>query len=49
MLSALPIIIGLQFLIAFIGYDIASVPKDAIHPSLQKLPFKITTESREKE
>ena len=32
MLSALPIILGLQFLLGFIGHDIASVPKKPIHP-----------------
>lgn len=31
MLAALPIIIGTQFLLAFIGYDIASTPKRPIH------------------
>jgi glycosyltransferase involved in cell wall biosynthesis len=31
MLAALPIIMGMQFLLAFIGYDIASVPKRPIH------------------
>ena len=31
MLAALPIIMGVQFLLAFIGYDIASVPKRPIH------------------
>jgi dolichol-phosphate mannosyltransferase len=31
MLAALPIIMGVQFLLAFIGYDIASVPKRPLH------------------
>lgn len=31
MLAALPIIMGMQFLLAFVGYDIASVPKRPIH------------------
>lgn len=31
MLSALPIILGLQFLLAFLGYDIGSVPRRALH------------------
>jgi dolichol-phosphate mannosyltransferase len=31
MLSALPLILGVQFLLAFIGYDIASVPKRPFH------------------
>jgi dolichol-phosphate mannosyltransferase len=33
-LSALLIILGLQFLLSFISYDIASVPKKPIHPRL---------------
>jgi glycosyltransferase involved in cell wall biosynthesis len=31
MLSALPVIIGTQFILAFIGYDISSVPKRPFH------------------
>jgi dolichol-phosphate mannosyltransferase len=31
MLAALPIIIGTQFLLAFLGYDISSTPKRPIH------------------
>lgn len=31
MLSALPIIIGIQFLLGFIGYDVSSVPTHPIH------------------
>ncbi len=31
MLSAMPIILGTQFILAFIGYDIASVPKRPFH------------------
>jgi hypothetical protein len=34
MLSALPVLVGVQLLLAFIGYDIASVPRRAIHPAL---------------
>lgn len=34
MVSALLIILGLQFLLSFLGYDIESVPKDPIHPAL---------------
>ena len=33
MLAALPLIIGLQFLLAFLNYDIASVPRRPIHVS----------------
>lgn len=35
MLSALPIIIGFQLLLAFISYDISSVPKNPIHRFLK--------------
>lgn len=34
MLAALPIIVGFQLLLAFFGYDIANVPRTAIHPQL---------------
>ena len=34
MLAALPVLMGIQFLLAFVGFDIASVPKRAIHPAL---------------
>jgi len=37
MLSALPIILGTQFLLAFIGYDIASTPRRPFH--LQRKNF----------
>jgi len=31
MLSALPVIVGLQLILAFLGYDIASVPRKPFH------------------
>jgi len=31
MLAVLPILMGLQFVMAFLGYDIASVPKRPLH------------------
>ncbi len=34
MLAALPVVIGLQLLLAFIGVDIASTPKRPVHPAL---------------
>jgi dolichol-phosphate mannosyltransferase len=34
MVAALPIIVGFQLLLAFLGYDIANVPRTAIHPRL---------------
>ena len=33
MLSALPIIVGIQFILAFLGHDIASVPRRPFHLS----------------
>jgi dolichol-phosphate mannosyltransferase len=37
MLSALPLIFGLQFILAFIGYDISSMPKRPVHLKLKNL------------
>ncbi|MGO9816907.1 MAG: glycosyltransferase family 2 protein [Acidocella sp.] len=34
MLAALPVILGLQLLLSFLGYDIAAVPQQPIHPLL---------------
>lgn len=39
MLSAMPIIIGLQFILAFLAYDISSVPRRPLHRKMQK-PIK---------
>ncbi len=36
MLAALPVIVGLQLLLSFLGYDIAAVPRRAIHPLLSE-------------
>lgn len=36
MLSALPILAGIQLLLGFIGYDIASVPVRPVHKSIRK-------------
>ena len=36
MLSALPILMGLQLVLAFLGYDIASVPRRPQHKSISK-------------
>jgi glycosyltransferase involved in cell wall biosynthesis len=38
MLAALPLLVGLQLLLAFIGYDIASVPKRPFHRKLVTVP-----------
>lgn len=37
MFSALPVIIGTQFILAFIGHDISSIPKKPIHPRRKRL------------
>ena len=33
MLAAMPVLVGIQFVLSFIGYDMASVPKRAVHRS----------------
>jgi glycosyltransferase involved in cell wall biosynthesis len=35
MLAALPVILGVQFLLAFLAYDVARVPRIPIHPLLR--------------
>ncbi|EPG1638989.1 glycosyltransferase family 2 protein [Pseudomonas aeruginosa] len=40
MLSAMPIIIGIQLLLAFLAYDISSVPQRPIHPKYTRAPAK---------
>jgi hypothetical protein len=37
MLAALPVLLGIQFLLAFLGYDIANVPKRPVHKDLPKI------------
>jgi dolichol-phosphate mannosyltransferase len=37
MLAALPCIIGFQFLLSFLNYDLAAVPDRPLHPMLEKL------------
>lgn len=37
MLSALPVIVGIQFLLAFVGHDIASTPRVPFHKLRKKL------------
>jgi glycosyltransferase involved in cell wall biosynthesis len=34
MLAALPILIGVQLVLAFLSYDMANTPRDALHPRL---------------
>jgi hypothetical protein len=36
MLAALPVLAGLQLILAFLGYDISSVPRRPIHKSLRR-------------
>lgn len=44
MLSALPVIIGTQFILAFIGYDIASVPRRPFHLQTKSFDLSATRE-----
>lgn len=46
MLAALPILMGVQFILAFLGYDIASVPRRPIHskPLARSIPAQGTVE-----
>ena len=37
MLAALTILVGLQFLIGFVGFDVSSEPASPIHPRLMRL------------
>ena len=37
MVAVLPILLGMQFLLAFIGHDISSVPNSAIGPKIRKI------------
>ena len=40
MLAALPVLLGIQFLLAFLGFDIANVPKRPIHNDLPDIMVK---------
>lgn len=46
MLSALPVIVGTQLLLAFIGHDVASAPKRAFHQTCRKLTISKRAEER---
>jgi dolichol-phosphate mannosyltransferase len=35
MLAALPVVVGIQLLLSFLGHDVADVPRDPIHPHLR--------------
>ncbi len=41
MLAALPVLMGLQFVLAFLGFDIASVPRRPIHKGLRARSISI--------
>src|SRR5262249_55399013 len=47
MLAALPIILGIQFLLTFIAYDVAGVPRAAIHPLLPAVPLRSKNDTSE--
>jgi hypothetical protein len=44
MISALPMLMGLQLVLAFLAYDINSVPRRSIHSSL-RFRLKLKTRS----
>jgi hypothetical protein len=44
MLSALPVLMGLQLLLAFLAYDISSVPRQAIHGLISSAGLKVKNE-----
>ena len=44
MLSALPILAGIQFMLGFIGYDVSSVPVRPIHRSIGKMRKEVSGE-----
>jgi glycosyltransferase involved in cell wall biosynthesis len=48
MISALPILMGLQFLLAFFAYDIAQIPRRAVHGVLRGRPISARESNNEK-
>lgn len=46
MLAALPVILGIQFLLSFLSHDISMTPTRAVHPRLPALPALQTTRER---
>ncbi|WP_063925980.1 glycosyltransferase family 2 protein [Cupriavidus sp. IDO] len=47
MLAGLPVIVGLQFVLAFLAYDIGSVPRRPLHRSkVRKKAFRVTSGER---
>lgn len=49
MLAALPVILGVQFLLSFLAFDIASTPNRAIHKLLQQVRKPEPADARELE
>jgi len=41
MIATVSVISGLQFLLAFLNYDVNSVPRRALHPLMGKLPARV--------
>ncbi len=37
MLAALPVIVGVQFVLAFLGYDLQNIPRDVLHRRLRPI------------
>jgi hypothetical protein len=46
MLAGLPLILGVQLLLAFVGYDIQSTPSTALHPRLTRRQYGLQRLSR---
>ena len=46
MIATVAVVSGLQFLLAFIGYDISAVPKRALHPLLRRRSAKVAADDR---
>lgn len=42
MLAALPILMGMQLILAFLGYDIGSVPRRSRHKALRAKGLLVT-------
>jgi hypothetical protein len=40
MLAALPVLLGTQLLLAFLGYDLQNVPRDPVHRRLAASPAR---------
>jgi dolichol-phosphate mannosyltransferase len=47
MLAALPVILGIQFLLSFIAFDFAAVPRRVIHPLLPASPLRSSIDTPE--